>query len=151
MVKKKTAKKKTTRGKTTRRSMEPEIIWGQNIEKAIQGNETVVIAFCAQWCGPCNAMRFNVLPRVMKTYGGPDPIACFVVFSDLLCENSSVRAIAERFAVDEDHPAVIIFRNGQETARNGKCWGNAEEQYEAVCKLIVDVLSNLPENEEIAA
>jgi thioredoxin 1 len=75
---------------------------GENFEQAIAENETIVIDFYANWCGPCR-MLGEVLEDICRS--NPDVIVGKVNVD----EN---RALAMRFNV-RSIPQLYIFKQGQ--------------------------------------
>lgn len=75
---------------------------GENFEHAVSTNETIVIDFYANWCGPCR-MLGEVLEEINRT--NPE-----VVIGKVNVDEN--RPLAMQFNV-RSIPQLFIFKNGQ--------------------------------------
>lgn len=92
--------------------MEVKITLENFDEEVLQSDIPVVVDFYADWCGPCK-MLAPELEAVAKELDGKVKIGKINVDEQGELANAfSINAI----------PAVIVFKNGQETAKNvGYC------------------------------
>lgn len=74
----------------------------ENFNEAINSNETIVVDFYANWCGPCR-MLGEVLEEINRT--NPE----IIIGKVNVDEN---RSLSMQFGV-RSIPQIFIFRNGQ--------------------------------------
>lgn len=78
-----------------------------NFDTMLQQNDVVLVDFWADWCGPCK-MLAPVIDSLADEYNGR------VVFAKINVDEQS--GLASRFGI-MSIPTVIIFKNGQEIAK----------------------------------
>ena len=74
----------------------------ENLSELLTSNETVIIEFSAEWCGPCKAMA-PILASIDEEY---DDVSVYKVDADEqaeLCGEFGVRSI----------PTTFYYKNGQ--------------------------------------
>ncbi|HIQ79695.1 MAG TPA: thioredoxin [Candidatus Scatavimonas merdigallinarum] len=78
-----------------------------NFDTMLQENKVVLVDFWADWCGPCK-MLAPVIDSLAKEYNGR------AAFAKINVDEQS--DLATRFGI-MSIPTVIIFKNGQEIAK----------------------------------
>ena len=80
-------------------------------EKAINNeNKLVLVDFWATWCGPCKMIAPN-LETVAQEMGDK------IEFYKFDVDNQDIAPVLKQFKI-ESIPCLILFKNGQEIARN---------------------------------
>lgn len=76
------------------------IITRDNIEEALSNNETILVDFWAEWCGPCKKVS-PILDEIEQEYSLPVGKLNIDDFPEL----------AEKYSI-QSIPAMVIFKNG---------------------------------------
>jgi thioredoxin 1 len=84
----------------------PETVTEQNFEQEVlQSNQTVLVDFWAEWCGPCHAIA-PVLDQIAAEHAGIKVVKLNI---------DEQPAVAQRYGV-MSIPTLILFKDGEPAA-----------------------------------